>query len=104
MGLVNVVDHEGRAHELEVVEGWRVMGIIREHGLPMEGLCGGACACATCHLYVDDDWQAKLHQPRDDEDAMLDEVDELVSAHPVLPIAGTLIEQLPELAGTGSWQ
>jgi len=35
---------------------------------------------------------------------MLDEVDGLVRAHSVLPIAGTLIEQSPELAGTGSWQ
>jgi len=74
MGVINVIDHEGRAHELEAVEGWRVMEIIREHGLPMEGLCGGGCACATCHVYVDGDWQTKLHQPRDDEDAMLDEV------------------------------
>lgn len=74
MGVINVIDHEGRAHELEAVEGWRVMEIIREHGLPMEGLCGGACACATCHVYVEGDWQQKLHEPRDDEDAMLDEV------------------------------
>jgi 2Fe-2S ferredoxin len=74
MGVINVIDHEGTAHELEAVEGWRVMEIIREHGLPMDGLCGGACACATCHVYVDSDWQAKLHEPRDDEDAMLDEV------------------------------
>ncbi len=74
MGVINVIDHEGKAHQLEAVEGWRVMEIIREHGLPMEGLCGGACACATCHVYVDDSWQSKLHEPRDDEDAMLDEV------------------------------
>ena len=74
MGVINVIDHEGNAHELDAVEGWRVMEIIREHGLPMQGLCGGACACATCHVYVDGDWQARLHEPRDDEDAMLDEV------------------------------
>ena len=74
MGVINVIDHEGQAHELEAVEGWRVMEIIREHGLPMEGLCGGACACATCHVYVDCNWQTRLHTPRDEEDAMLDEV------------------------------
>jgi len=74
MGVINVIDHEGKRHELEAVEGWRIMEIIREHGLPMEGLCGGACACATCHVYVDGDWQEKLHGVRDDEDAMLDEV------------------------------
>ncbi len=74
MGVINVIDHEGNALELDAVEGWRVMEIIREHGLPMQGLCGGACACATCHVHVDGDWQGRLHEPRDDEDAMLDDV------------------------------
>ena len=74
MGVINVIDHEGNHHELEAVEGWRVMEIIREHGLPMEGLCGGACACATCHVIVDDAWVDRLHSSRDDEEAMLDVV------------------------------
>ncbi len=74
MGVINVIDHEGNHHELEAVEGWRVMEIIREHGLPMQGLCGGACACATCHVIVDEAWADRLHTSRDDEEAMLDEV------------------------------
>ncbi len=74
MGTINVIDANGIRHELEAVEGWRVMEIIREHGLPMEGLCGGACACATCHVTVDDNWTGKLHEARDDEEAMLDNV------------------------------
>ena len=74
MGTINVIDANGIRHELEAVEGWRVMEIIREHGLPMEGLCGGACACATCHVTVDDNWTARLHEARDDEEAMLDNV------------------------------
>jgi ferredoxin len=61
MGVINVIDASGRTHELEAVEGWRVMEIIREHGLPMQGTCGGACACATCHVVVDDGWTPKLH-------------------------------------------
>ena len=36
MGVINVIDAGGHKHELEAVEGWRVMEIIREHGLPME--------------------------------------------------------------------
>jgi ferredoxin len=74
MGVINVIDHDGIRHELEAVEGWRVMEIIREHGLPMEGLCGGACACATCHVVVDESWANRLHPARDDEEAMLDEL------------------------------
>jgi 2Fe-2S ferredoxin len=74
MGVIRVIDEAGSHHEVEAVEGWRVMEIIREHGFEVEGLCGGACACATCHVEVDEDWVPKLHPARDDEEAMLDEV------------------------------
>jgi 2Fe-2S ferredoxin len=74
MGVINVIDTSGHKHRLDAVEGWRVMEIIREHGLEMEGLCGGACSCATCHVIVDDEWLPKLHQPREDEEDMLDTV------------------------------
>jgi 2Fe-2S ferredoxin len=80
MGVINVIDTNGKTHALEAVEGWRVMEIIREHGLPMEGVCGGACACATCHVIVDDDWKDKLFPARDDEEAMLDTVPNVMPA------------------------
>jgi len=80
MGVVNVIDTNGKTHSLEAVEGWRVMEIIREHGLPMEGTCGGACACATCHVIVDDAWADKLHPARDDEEDMLDNVPNVMPA------------------------
>ena len=74
MGVISVIDEAGNHHQVEAIEGWRVMEIIREHGFNVEGLCGGACACATCHVEVDEDWAPKLHPARDDEEAMLDEV------------------------------
>jgi 2Fe-2S ferredoxin len=74
MGTITVTDQAGARHVLDAVEGWRVMEIIRAHGLAMEGLCGGACVCATCHVVVDDAWLPKLHAARDDEEAMLDTV------------------------------
>jgi 2Fe-2S ferredoxin len=74
MGVIHVTDQNGSRHRLDAVEGWRVMEIIRAHGLAMEGLCGGACVCATCHVRVDDAWVAALHPARDDEEAMLDTV------------------------------
>lgn len=72
MGHIIVTDREGVEHRLDAVEGWRVMEIIRDHGLPIEALCGGACSCATCHVYVDPEWVDRLHPSRDDEIAMLD--------------------------------
>ena len=47
MGTIRVRDLRGKHHEIQAVEGWRVMEIIREHGFDIEGLCGGACACET---------------------------------------------------------
>ncbi|MCB1783488.1 MAG: 2Fe-2S iron-sulfur cluster binding domain-containing protein [Alphaproteobacteria bacterium] len=70
---IYVTDQKGENHELEAVEGWRVMEIIREYGLPIKAECGGACACATCHVYVDEDWVDKIPSMRDDEEEMLDE-------------------------------
>jgi ferredoxin, 2Fe-2S len=70
---IHVTDRDGREHALDAIEGWRVMEIIRDHGLPIKAECGGACACATCHVYVDPDWVPKLAEPREDEIDMLDE-------------------------------
>jgi len=70
---IKVKDREGKIHELEGPEGWRVMEVIRDNGLPIKAECGGACACATCHVYVDAAWVEKLEVPRDEEIEMLDE-------------------------------
>ncbi len=69
---IYVTDLDGVEHVLEAVEGWRVMEIIREYGLPIKAECGGACACATCHVYVDADWLEHLVEMGDEEEAMLD--------------------------------
>ncbi len=74
---IYVTDLGGTEHELDAVAGWRVMEIIREHGLPIKAECGGACACATCHVYVDEEWTEKLAGMRDEEEEMLDEAFDL---------------------------
>lgn len=63
---------DGTRHELEAIEGWRVMEIIRDYGLPIKAECGGACCCATCHVYVAPEWVGKLYPANDDEVDMLD--------------------------------
>ncbi len=72
-----VTDLDGEQHALDAVEGWRAMEIIREHGLPIKAECGGACACATCHVYVDDAWMDKIPAMRDEEEEMLDDAFEV---------------------------
>ncbi len=72
MSHIVVTDRQGHDHRLDAVEGWRVMEIIREHGLPVEAACGGACECATCHVYVDESWIPRLFKKREDESSALD--------------------------------
>ena len=74
MGFIKVNDPQGNTHVLEAVEGWRVMELIRDHGLPTEALCGGACACATCHVHVAPEWAQQLYPARAEEEQMLDAV------------------------------
>lgn len=69
---VLLTDMEGAEHELLATEEWTVMEIIREGGIPILAQCGGSCACATCHVYVDPEWKAKLPEPNEEEIGMLD--------------------------------
>ncbi len=75
--MIYVTDLEGVEHTLEAVPGWRVMEIIREYGLPIKAECGGACACATCHVYVEAGWLDKIPPMSDEEEHMLDEAFDL---------------------------
>ena len=65
-------DRNGETREIEGRDGWTVMEILRDAGLPIAAECGGACACATCHVYVTDGWYEKLTPPSDAEVDMLD--------------------------------
>jgi len=67
-----VTDREGHVSTLEALEGWRVMEVIRDWGLPIKAECGGACSCATCHVYVDPEWVDRLPPPTDEELGQLD--------------------------------
>ena len=74
---IHLTDLDGKKHALDAVEGWRVMEIIRDHGFPMKAECGGACACATCHVYVAQQWLQKIQPRTEEEEAMLDEAFDL---------------------------
>ena len=66
------VDRDGRERVIEGHEGWTVMEALRDAGLPITAECGGACACATCHVYVDDAWLSRLAPQKPEEIDMLD--------------------------------
>ncbi len=70
--FINVRLPDASTHRLEALEGWRVMEVIRDWSLPIKAECGGACACATCHVWVSKAWAEKLVAPTDEESEMLD--------------------------------
>jgi len=71
---IHVTDQQGATHTIQGIEGWRIMEIIRDHGLPIKAECGGCCSCGTCHVYVDDAWQDKLPPMLDEEkDRLMDD-------------------------------
>lgn len=71
---LNVTTQDGQTHTIPGLSGWTVMELIREAGLPIKAECGGALACATCHVYVADAWIPRLLPPREDESAMIDDM------------------------------
>ncbi len=77
---VAVTDRNGREHLLPAEEGWRLMEVIRDWGLDIKAECGGACACATCHVHVHPDWIGQLQPPTAEEIDMLDDAFEVTEA------------------------
>ena len=71
--FINVLDHDGNNHQLEATVGFSLMEIIRDAGLDIEAICGGCCACATCHCYIQEDWISQIASADDDEESMLDQ-------------------------------
>ncbi|HWF75543.1 MAG TPA: 2Fe-2S iron-sulfur cluster-binding protein [Caulobacteraceae bacterium] len=64
---------DGTRREVAVPYGYSVMEGARRHGIPgIEGDCGGACACATCHVYLEDGWADRLPLADELERGMLD--------------------------------
>ncbi|MBV9992951.1 MAG: 2Fe-2S iron-sulfur cluster binding domain-containing protein [Alphaproteobacteria bacterium] len=78
MPKIKYVEHNGKEHEVEVPTGWSVMeGAVKNLIPGIDADCGGACACATCHVYVDQAWLGKLDPKSDMEETMLDFAQEL---------------------------
>jgi len=73
MAKINYVDFSGKTHVVEAENGSTVMENAVKHSVPgIEAECGGACACATCHVYVDEAWFEKVGNPEAMEEDMLD--------------------------------
>lgn len=73
MVQINFVDHKGETRTVDADVGSTVMEAAIRNAIPgIEAECGGACACATCHVYVDESWREKVGDPTPMEEDMLD--------------------------------
>ena len=78
MAKITYVEFDGREHEVEVRPGLSVMeGAVKNNVPGIDADCGGACACATCHVYVDEAWTDKTGTASAMEESMLDFADEV---------------------------
>ena len=73
MPKITYIEHNGKSHEIEVANGLSVMeGAVQNNISGIDADCGGSCACATCHVYVDEKWFIKLPKKDSAEEDMLD--------------------------------
>jgi 2Fe-2S ferredoxin len=95
MALLRVIDRDGQEHEVEARTGLKVMETLRALDAGVAAICGGMCSCATCHVYVDAEWQARLPAPMSDERELLTELAHTQDNSRL----SCQIELTPELAG-----
>ncbi len=73
MAKITYVEHDGTEHVVDVADGLSVMEGAVNNMIPgIDADCGGACACATCHVYVDEKFADKIEPKEDMEQTMLD--------------------------------
>ena len=73
MPKITYIDHEGSTRTVEGEVGSTVMETAIKNNVPgIEAECGGACACATCHVYIEDAWRERVGDPSPMEEDMLD--------------------------------
>jgi 2Fe-2S ferredoxin len=73
MAKITFITHDGVSHDVVAANGSTVMENAIKNSVPgIEAECGGACACATCHVYVDEKWAQIVGEPDVMEEDMLD--------------------------------
>ena len=74
MAKITYIENNGKSHSVEVAEGLTVMEGAVQNNIPgIDADCGGGMACATCHVYVKDEWFDKINKKSEGEDDMIDQ-------------------------------
>ena len=74
MAKIKYIEHNGKEHVVEVQNGLTVMEGAVQNDIPgIDADCGGSMSCATCHVYVKEDWYDKVNKKSEGEDDMIDQ-------------------------------
>ena len=74
MPKITYIEHTGKPHTIDIPKGLSVMEGAIQNNIPgIDADCGGSMACATCHVYVKEDWFDKINKKNEGEDDMLDQ-------------------------------
>ena len=74
MAKITYITHDNQNHTIDVQNGLSVMEGAVQNDIPgIDADCGGGMACATCHVYVKEDWFDKVNKKNEGEDDMLDQ-------------------------------
>ena len=92
---ISVTDRNGISHETDGEEGLKLMEALCLLDYGVAAICGGMCSCATCHVYVAEEWQIKLSPIEADEEELLDALE----CRAVSSRLSCQIELRPELDG-----
>ncbi len=103
MPKVIFISHDGTRREVQAESGLSLMRAAVDNGVPgIDADCGGMCACATCHVFVEPAWGARLAPPTAQEEEMLNftaerrETSRLACQIPVVDALDGLTVTLPE--------
>jgi len=73
MPKITYIEHSGKEHQIEMPVGYSIMeGAIKNSVPGIDADCGGSCACATCHVYVDENFLNKIPKAQEAEQDMID--------------------------------
>lgn len=73
MGTISFIGSDGTSHDVDLEDGESLMVLATNNGVPgIDGDCGGAASCGTCHIIVDDEWIAKTGTRSDEESQMIE--------------------------------
>ena len=74
MAKITYIEHNGKSHTIDLANGLTVMEGAIQNDIPgIDADCGGSMACATCHVYVKEEWVDRINEKNEGEDDMLDQ-------------------------------